>query len=43
VVKGSERDQLQGRMSFCREAEGTGDLGNSQGQAKDPRPTAFDV
>jgi hypothetical protein len=30
-------------MNFCREAEGTGDLGNSSDRARNPRQTAFDV
>jgi hypothetical protein len=30
-------------MSFCREAEGTGDLGNSSDKARNPRQNASDV
>jgi hypothetical protein len=32
VVSDSARDQLQGRMNFCREAEGTGSFGKMLGQ-----------
>jgi hypothetical protein len=43
VVRNSARDQLHGRMSFCRKAEGTGDLGKSSDSERNPRQTAFDV
>jgi hypothetical protein len=37
AVRDSVRDQLHGRMNFCREMEGTGDLGKSSDSDKDPR------
>jgi hypothetical protein len=42
-VRSSVRDQLQGRMSFCREIEGTGDLGKSSDNARNPRQNVSNV
>jgi hypothetical protein len=34
VARGSAREQLHGKMNFCREAEGTGDPGKSSDKEK---------
>jgi hypothetical protein len=43
AARSSVRDQLHGRMNFCRETEGTGDLGKSSDREKDPRQNVSDV
>jgi hypothetical protein len=43
AARDSVRDQLYGRMNFCREIEGTGDFGKSSDTARNPRQTALNV
>jgi hypothetical protein len=43
AVRDSVRDQLHGRMNFCREMEGTGDLGKSSDSERIRGQNASDV